>query len=69
MVVIDHDAQYLAIVRGHARERQLSMGWRQTRKVIEIGYSAVSHENPMIQLADLVAFTMKRQAMAEAGTV
>jgi Protein of unknown function (DUF3800) len=67
MVIIDHDKQYLAIVRGHARERQLSTGWRQTRKVMEIGYSAVSHENPMIQLADLVAFTMKRHAMAEAG--
>lgn len=67
MVIIDHDAQYLQVIRAHARDRQLSRGWMETRKVMEIGYSAVSHENPMIQLADLVAFTMKRWAMAQAG--
>lgn len=67
MVIIDHDAQYLQVIRAHARDRQLSKGWMETRKVMEIGYSAVSHENPMIQLADLVAFTMKRWAMSQAG--
>jgi hypothetical protein len=34
---------------------------------MEIGYSAVSHANPMIQLADVVAFTMKRWAMSQGG--
>jgi hypothetical protein len=67
MVVIDHDPSYLAVVRSHARDRQLATGWMQTRKVMEIGYSAVSHANPMIQLADLIAFTMKKWAMLEAG--
>jgi hypothetical protein len=64
---IDHDAQYLQVIRAHARDRQLSKGWMETRKVMEIGYSAVSHENPMVQLTDLVAFTMKRWAMSQAG--
>jgi hypothetical protein len=36
--------------------------------VMEIGYSAVSHANPMIQLSDLIAFTMKKKrAMSQAG--
>lgn len=67
LVIIDHDPQYLQVVRTHARDRQLSKGWMETRKVMEIGYSAVSHANPMIQLADLIAFTMKKWAAAEAG--
>jgi hypothetical protein len=60
MVVIDHEPNYLDVVRSQSRERQLSTGWKQVRKVMEIGYSAVSHANPMIQLADLVAFSMKK---------
>jgi hypothetical protein len=67
MVIIDHDPSYLNVVRTHARDRQLSSGWMDTRKDMEIGYSAVSHANPMIQLADVVAFTMKRWAMSQAG--
>jgi hypothetical protein len=67
MVIIDHDPSYLKLVRTHARDRQLSSGWTETRKVMEIGYSAVSHANPMIQMADVVAFTMKRSAMSQAG--
>jgi hypothetical protein len=67
MIVIDHDPSYLQVVRSHARDRQLASGWMETRKVMEIGYSAVSHANPMIQLADLIAFTMKKWAMSEAG--
>lgn len=67
MVVIDDDPAYLQVVRVHARDRQLATGWQQTRKVMEIGYSAVSHANPMIQLADLIAFTMKKWAASEAG--
>lgn len=67
MVVIDHEPSYLQVVRSHARDRQLTTGWKETRKVMEIGYSAVSHANPMIQLADLIAFTMKKWAMSEAG--
>lgn len=34
---------------------------------MEIGYSAASHANPMIQLADLIAFTMKKWAESKAG--
>jgi len=34
---------------------------------MEIGYSAVSHANPMIQIVDMVAFTMKKWAEFEAG--
>jgi hypothetical protein len=67
MVIIDHEPLYLQVIRSHARGRQLATGWQQTRKVMEIGYSAVSHANPMIQLADLIAFTMKKWAMSEAG--
>ena len=67
MVIIDHEPQYLQVVRSHARDRQLATGWQQTKKVMEIGYSAVSHANPMIQLVDLVAFTMKKWAESEAG--
>lgn len=60
MVVIDHEPNYLDVVRRQSRERRLSAGWKQVRKVMEIGYSAVSHANPMIQLTDLVAFSMKK---------
>jgi hypothetical protein len=65
MVVIDHEPNYLDVVRSQSRERQLSTGWKQVRKVMEIGYSAVSHANPMIQLADLVAFSMKKWAESQ----
>jgi len=67
MVVIDHEPSYLEVVRSHSRARQLARGWKQVRKVMEIGYSATSHANPMIQLTDLVAFTMKKWAESEAG--
>lgn len=67
MVVIDHEPSYLEVVRSHSRQRQLARGWQQVRKVVEIGYSATSHANPMIQLTDLVAFTMKKWAESEAG--
>ena len=60
MVIIDHDDRYLDVVRLQSKERRLAPGWRRTRKVIEIGYSAASHANPLIQLTDLVAFTMKK---------
>ena len=65
MVIIDHEPGYLDVVRSQARERQQTTGWRQTKKVMEIGYSAVSHANPMIQIADLVAFTIKKSAEAD----
>jgi hypothetical protein len=67
MVVIDHEPRYLDVVRVHSRARQLAKGCQQVRKVMEIGYSATSHANPMIQLTDLVAFTMKKWAEREAG--
>ena len=67
MVVIDHEPRYLEVVRSHSRARQLAKGWQQVRKVMEIGYRAASHANPMIQLTDLVAFTMKKWAETEAG--
>jgi uncharacterized protein DUF3800 len=67
MVVIDHEPKYLEVVRTHSRERQLATGWRQVRKVMEVGYSAVSHANPMIQLVDVVAFTMKKWSESQAG--
>jgi len=65
MVVIDHEPNYLDVVRSQSRERQLSTGWKHVRKVMEIGYSAVSHANPMIQLADLIAFSMKKWAESQ----
>jgi hypothetical protein len=67
MVIIDDNPLYLGVVRTQARDRQDAGGWRHTRKVMEIGYSAVSHANVMIQLADLLAFTMKKHAESKAG--
>jgi len=67
MMIIDHEQSYLALVRDRSKERRRAGGWRQLRKVMEIGYSAVSHANPMIQLADLVAYTMRKWAESEAG--
>jgi hypothetical protein len=60
LVIIDHEDQFVAFVREHTARRQAATGWRQLRKVVEIGYSAASHANPLIQLTDLVAFTRKK---------
>lgn len=60
LVIVDHEAQYVDFVRSHTNRRQRSGGWRQLRKVVEIGYSATSHANPLIQLTDLVAFTYRK---------
>jgi len=60
LVIVDHEAQYVEFVRNHTNRRQRSGGWRQLRKVVEIGYSAASHANPLIQLTDLVAFTSRK---------
>jgi hypothetical protein len=57
---VDHEEQYVEFVRSHTRNRQASTGWRQVRKVVEIGYSVTSHANPLIQLTDLVAFTYRK---------
>lgn len=67
MMIIDHEQASLALVRDRSKERRRAGGWRQLRKVMEIGYSVVSHANPMIQLADLVAYTMRKWAESEAG--
>ena len=67
MMIIDHEQSYLALVRERSKERRRAGGWRQLRKVMEIGYSAMSHANPMIQLADLVAFTMRKWGESKAG--
>ncbi len=60
LVIVDHEDQYVAFVRSHTNRRQTSTGWRQLKKVVEIGYSAASHANPLLQLTDLVAFTYKK---------
>lgn len=60
LAIVDHEPQYVEFVRSHTRNRQASTGWRKVRKVVEIGYSATSHANPLIQLTDLVAFTYKK---------
>ena len=60
LAIVDHEPQYVAFVRRHTSNRQASTGWREVRKVVEIGYSATSHANPLIQLTDLVAFTYKK---------
>jgi len=60
LAIVDHDDQYVEFVRRHTSERQASGGWREVKKVVEIGYSATSHANPLIQLTDLVAFTYKK---------
>lgn len=60
LAIVDHEDQYVAFVRAHTARRQAATGWRQLRKVVEIGYSAASHANPLVQLTDLVAFTRKK---------
>jgi hypothetical protein len=60
LAIVDHEDQYVEFVRSHTSNRQASTGWRQVKKVVEIGYSATSHANPLIQLTDLVAFTYKK---------
>jgi len=65
LVIIDHDDQLMGVVRGHSKKRQQAKGWRELKKVVEIGYSAASHANPMVQLTDLVAFTMKKWAESQ----
>ena len=67
MVFIDHEQGYLDLVRDRCRARRASGGWRELKKVMEIGYSAVSHANAMIQMADLVAFTMKKSVESTSG--
>jgi hypothetical protein len=60
LAIVDHEDAYVDFVRFHTGERQAVTGWKQLKKVVEIGYSASSHANPLIQLADLVAFTLKK---------
>jgi hypothetical protein len=60
LVIIDHDDDCFDFLRSHANLRQRSKGWRELKKVVEIGYSVSSHANPMIQLSDLIVFTMKK---------
>lgn len=62
LVIVDHGDDYLQLMRNHSRARRQTDGWMQIRKVVEIGYSVESHANTMVQLADLVAFTMKKWA-------
>lgn len=60
LAIIDHEDQCVEFVRAHTAVRQAETGWRQLKKVVEIGYSASSHANPLIQLTDLAAFTLKK---------
>lgn len=60
LAIIDHEDQYVEFVRSHTSTRQASGGWREVRKVVEIGYSVTSHANPLVQLTDLVAYTYKK---------
>lgn len=60
LAIVDHEDGYVEFVREHTGNRQASTGWRQLKKVVEIGYSASSHANPLIQLTDLVAFALKK---------
>jgi hypothetical protein len=62
MIFIDHEEAYLELVRRRSEARRSAVGWRKLNKVMEIGYSAVSHTNAMIQLVDLIAFTMRKHA-------
>jgi hypothetical protein len=66
-VIIDHHDRYLEALREHCDLRMNEKGWKQVRKVVEIGYSAASHANPMVQLTDLVAYTMRKEAEMKAG--
>ncbi|MDP9261860.1 MAG: DUF3800 domain-containing protein [Actinomycetota bacterium] len=66
LIVIDHERSYLKFVRAHCADRNAGKGWRQVAKVVDIGYSAASHANPMIQVADLVAYVSRRHAEVQA---
>lgn len=59
-MIVDHDETYLTFIREHGEVRRAERGWRKINKVVEIGYSAKSHANTMIQISDLVAFSMKK---------
>lgn len=60
LVIVDHEDGGLEFTRNQSRLRQSERGWREIKKIVEIGYSVSSHANPMIQLSDLVAFSMKK---------
>lgn len=60
LAIVDHEDDYVNFVRSHTAARQQDTGWKQLKKVVEIGYSASSHANPLIQLTDLTAFTLKK---------
>jgi hypothetical protein len=60
LVIVDHEDACVDFVREHTANRQSDTGWKELKKVVEIGYSAASHANSLIQLTDLVAFTLKK---------
>lgn len=60
LAIVDHEEEYVSFVREHTANRQAAGGWRELKKVVEIGYSASSHANSLIQLTDLAAFTLKK---------
>jgi hypothetical protein len=60
LIIIDHQDDCVEFVRTHTAARQKSNGWKELKKVVEIGYSAVSHANSLIQLTDVAAFTLKK---------
>jgi hypothetical protein len=60
LAIIDHEDDCVEFVRMHTAARQSDTGWKQLKKLVEIGYSASSHANPLIQLTDLVAYTLKK---------
>lgn len=60
LVIIDHEDSGFNFTRKQSNLRQREKGWRELKKIVEIGYSVSSHANPMIQLSDLIAFSMKK---------
>ena len=62
LVIIDHEDNGFDFLRVHANARQQAKGWRELKKVVEIGYSVSSHSNPMIQLVDLIAYIFKKHS-------
>jgi hypothetical protein len=60
LAIVDHEDSCVEFVRAHTSVRQKDTGWKQLKKVVEVGYSASSHANPLIQLTDLAAFTLKK---------
>ena len=60
LAIVDHEDKCVDFVRRHTAYRHGQKGWQQLKKVVEIGYSASSHANPLIQMADLTAFTLKK---------